>query len=687
MRVVGTRIPTVGEDRKIYSTADSTATAGQTVFVVSYDEGKVAVWLNGIRLVQGQDFSYTASGVGSQITLSSGIAANDFVEVVGYQGIYSGNALVEDRFVVGTSSTGSGGSYTNSTTVFPVASNTGDLVCVYRNGIKLVHTTDFVVSASASTVTLQSASNTADEITVHVIGVLQHSNFLSASGGTVTGTLNVSGGTLTTSTAQKTAIVDGGKGNLTKSDVGLGNVDNTADSAKPVSTATQTALNAKAPSASPTFTGAVTVPAPSASSHAARKADVDALTASDVGAIGTSASFGGDVSGTYNAIVVADDSHNHVVSNIDGLSTTLNAVKPSILEIVGAIIPGATSTLTINGSCFDTTNVSVEYKEGSTVLTTVTGITPTSSGVISTTTPSQVYNQSAGDTISIRVFNNGDSSVASNTVTKQLSLPTGGTRTNISGSTYQHVFNSSQTFSTDLASLSVQYLVVGGGGGGGIGYSGGGGGGGGFRTNVSGQTSGGGSGAEGSMTISNGDYSVVVGSGGGAASNGSQSSFNGVISLGGGGGGSFASNHHGKDGGSGGGACDKSSATQSGGSGTSGQGKNGGSCTTSGSPYSGGGGGGSSQNGTNGGPGTGNGGNGQSSSLTSSSYSGGGGGGKDNSGGATSGGTGGGGAGTYGSGTPTAGGVNTGGGGGGGYPNNVQGANGGSGIVIIRYTL
>ena len=41
-------------------------------------------------------------------------------------------------------------------------------------------------------------------------------------------TLNVSAGTLTTSTAQKTAIVDGGKGNLTKSDVGLSNVTNDA---------------------------------------------------------------------------------------------------------------------------------------------------------------------------------------------------------------------------------------------------------------------------------------------------------------------------------------------------------------------------------------------------------------------------------------------------------------------------
>jgi hypothetical protein len=58
---------------------------------------------------------------------------------------------------------------------------------------------------------------------------------------------------------------------ITKSDVGLANVDNTSDANKPISTATQTALDAKlasataastyAPLASPTFTGTVTLPA------------------------------------------------------------------------------------------------------------------------------------------------------------------------------------------------------------------------------------------------------------------------------------------------------------------------------------------------------------------------------------------------------------------------------------------
>ena len=47
---------------------------------------------------------------------------------------------------------------------------------------------------------------------------------------------------------------------VTKTHVGLGNVDNTSDANKPVSTATQTALNLKANIASPTFTGTVTAP-------------------------------------------------------------------------------------------------------------------------------------------------------------------------------------------------------------------------------------------------------------------------------------------------------------------------------------------------------------------------------------------------------------------------------------------
>ena len=66
---------------------------------------------------------------------------------------------------------------------------------------------------------------------------------------------------------------------LVKGDVGLGNADNTSDANKPVSTAGQTALDLKAPLASPTFTGSVTVPTPTSDAHAATKAYADAIAA------------------------------------------------------------------------------------------------------------------------------------------------------------------------------------------------------------------------------------------------------------------------------------------------------------------------------------------------------------------------------------------------------------------------
>ena len=54
---------------------------------------------------------------------------------------------------------------------------------------------------------------------------------------------------------------------IVKADVGLGNVDNTSDANKPISTATQTALNLKANLASPALTGTPTAPTASAGTN------------------------------------------------------------------------------------------------------------------------------------------------------------------------------------------------------------------------------------------------------------------------------------------------------------------------------------------------------------------------------------------------------------------------------------
>ena len=65
---------------------------------------------------------------------------------------------------------------------------------------------------------------------------------------------------------------------LDKSAVGLGNVDNTSDANKPISTATQTALNLKAPLASPALTGTPTAPTATSGTNTTQVATTEFVT-------------------------------------------------------------------------------------------------------------------------------------------------------------------------------------------------------------------------------------------------------------------------------------------------------------------------------------------------------------------------------------------------------------------------
>lgn len=254
-----------------------------------------------------------------------------------------------------------------------------------------------------------------------------------------------------------------------------------------------------------------------------------------------------------------------------------------------------------------------------------------------------------------------------------------------------HVF--SQTGSNTLTVSSpgdIHYLIVGGGGAGGISMAAaGGGGGGGLLTSF----------GSGPHAVSAGSHEIVVGVGGAggagrnaAGSNGEDSSAFGLTALGGGGGGNAAGN----PGGSGGGSNYKnSSPLHPGGSGTPGQGNDGGSGSTSrGGQWwneAGGGGGGFSEKGDDATTKkAGDGGSGFNARAYLGTimgdegwFAGGGGGAKrtNNIGGL--GGKGGGGGSPTGE-DPMAGEANTGGGGGGGA-RGKKSADGGSGIVIVKY--
>lgn len=275
-------------------------------------------------------------------------------------------------------------------------------------------------------------------------------------------------------------------------------------------------------------------------------------------------------------------------------------------------------------------------------------------------------------------------------------IATGGTVTEITdgGVDYRvHTFTASGTFEVtstpaNAETVVVEYLVVAGGGGGG-----------GHDLNDKG---GGGGGAGGLLigttTLNTAQaYTVVVGGGGagGAAgpNKGATGSNSVALSLtadGGGGGAGGAPDgglaiHDGLNGGSGGGAT----RGGDGGSATSGQGSDGANVPDSAGYDGGGGGGGKSAAGANGGSSGAGGNGGAGEAWNGITYAGGGGGGAY-SGSGGSGGAGGGGAGGDVNTDGVAGTANLGGGGGGagGGVNAVRaGANGGSGIVIIRYQI
>jgi len=248
----------------------------------------------------------------------------------------------------------------------------------------------------------------------------------------------------------------------------------------------------------------------------------------------------------------------------------------------------------------------------------------------------------------------------------------GGSETDLNGYRY-HTFTSNGSLTVNTGG-EVEYLIVGGGGGGGNNI-GGGGGGGGVVT--------------GTITLAAGTFSISIGSGGASGTNGESSSFDTISASGGGAGGN--ANDAGSSGGSGGGGGG-GTVTYLGGASTAGQGVGGDGYPGGAGVTAAGGGGGAGANGVSATSGVGgDGGDGVEWPSGSGTYYGGGGGGNTFE--SASGGSGGlgGGADAPGDGVfkfeGLPGTANTGGGGSGGTNGFKVGGAGGSGIVIVRYTV
>jgi len=409
---------------------------------------------------------------------------------------------------------------------------------------------------------------------------------------------------------------------------------------------------------------------------------------------------------------------NGLYQNISTLSLAANVVTfatapPNGVTIemrsVGFLNSGGTlapATLTGGTGISVVTNSPNNFTISNTLIdTTVSWATPSGQSLTYTAVSPQTSTGQAGSILAATTFTVTDPLGGTLSGTAALTgLPSGFTYTqgynnanpgNILTITISGVYPSSNSLNIGLVlsgltiapPLLVDYLVIAGGGGGGANENAGGGGAGGYRNSFNNEASGGGGSSETTPTLLPAtDYTITVGAGGAGGatgqngSNGTNSVFTSITSIGGGGGGKNSSGIP-NNGGSGGGQGYYNSGFV--GSGTSNQGYAGGTATSVPSNYGGGGGGGAGGIGASGGSSSGIGGAGLLSSITETSTP------------RASGGSGGGNTITP---TATPGGgsiptinatANTGGGGGGGsnLPTiSTPGMNGGSGIVILRYS-
>ena len=85
----GTAWSSVGAEAQ-YARTNVTATAGQTTFSANYTVGFADVFLNGVKLVVGPDFT---ADDGTSVVLTLGASAGDNVEIISYQTFEVANAL------------------------------------------------------------------------------------------------------------------------------------------------------------------------------------------------------------------------------------------------------------------------------------------------------------------------------------------------------------------------------------------------------------------------------------------------------------------------------------------------------------------------------------------------------------------------------------------------------------------
>jgi hypothetical protein len=91
--------PIGANPQDVYTKTNFTATSGQTTFTVAYTIGYIDVWLNGVKLTGGTDF--TASN-GASVVLTTGATLNDEIQVIAWNPTRLTDGTIIDLSVAGS---------------------------------------------------------------------------------------------------------------------------------------------------------------------------------------------------------------------------------------------------------------------------------------------------------------------------------------------------------------------------------------------------------------------------------------------------------------------------------------------------------------------------------------------------------------------------------------------------------
>ena len=239
---------------------------------------------------------------------------------------------------------------------------------------------------------------------------------------------------------------------LTKTDISLGNVENTKDIDKPISTLTQTALNLKAPLDSPAFTGTPLAPTAAVNDNSTRLATTAFVTTAVASAVGTATATPDATTTLLGKIKLSGDLAGTAIAPEIGLNkvTFAKMQKVDTNTVLGRSTSG-------NGEIEALTTLPLS------VLPVLTGDITTTAGSVATTIADKVVGLSKIKDLtgSNKLLGTPSTGVAVSEITLGTGLTmtdgtlnaTGGTVTTVAGSTNRiTVTNGATTPVVDIAS-------------------------------------------------------------------------------------------------------------------------------------------------------------------------------------------------------------------------------------------